>query len=247
MRVAVYMDSEAESAAVCRALRLWADMVCLSAEISPWSPGQEPLPPDVSALFWDMDGAVPLPLPELTGEGRRRLFLCASDARAAIDSYTLHPTGFLQKPVRMNALRRTMDRCVGAWWNDLVRLEVLCGGLRHQIPLSNLLWVESCRHGSLLHTRGEQFQTREPLRNLEDRLSGGMFLRCQRSFLVNLYHVCGVSQDAITLSNGDRVPVGRRCRAAVLESCGHLRELWGSVLSPKPAQETEDRLSRLLR
>lgn len=241
MRAAVYMGSEAESAAVCRALRLWAGMVCLSAEISPWSPGQESLPPDVSALFWDMDGAVPLPPPELTGEGGRRLFLCASDARAAIDSYALHPAGFLQKPVRMNALQRTLDRCVGAWWNDLVRLEVLCGGLRQQIPLSNLLWVESSQHGSLLHTRGEQFQTREPLRNLEDRLSGGMFLRCQRSFLVNLYHVRSVGQDTITLSNGDRVPVGRRCRAAVLESCGNLRELWGSALSLGAAQGAEGR------
>ncbi len=238
MRAAVHMSSEAESAALCRALRLWAEMVCLRAEVLPWDPGQGELPGDLSALFWDMDGAPALPPGYPRGaDGQPLLFLCASDSRAAIESYALHPAGFFKKPVRMADLRQTLSRCIGAWWDDLERVEVLCGGLRRQIPLYDLLWVESSQHGSLLHTSWEQIQTREPLRDLEARLPEKSFLRCQRSFLVSLYHTRDISQTSIGLSNGDQVPVGRRARASVLEACRELQQLWGGALLPGGLRE----------
>ncbi len=231
MRAAVCMSGGRESAALCRAIRLWSDMTCVRGEAFPWSPERGPLPDDVSVLFWDMDGASAPPPERFDGPGRF-LFLCASASQTAIESYALHPAGLFKKPIRMDALRQALDRCVGAWWNDLEQMEVLCGGLRRQIPLYGLLWVESCQHGSLLHTSWERIQTREPLRDLAARLPAGAFLRCQRSFLINLYHVREVSQDSVVLSSGDRIPVGRRVRAGVLESCRDALRLWDDVLPP---------------
>ena len=236
MRAAVCMSGGRESAALCQALRQWSGMACIQGEAFPWSPEQGPLPDDVSVLFWDMDGA-PVPPEGLAGGPGRLLFLCASASQTAIESYALHPAGFFKKPIRLDVLRQALDRCVGAWWGDLEQLEVLCGGVRRQIPLYGLLWVESCQHGSLLHTSWERIQTREPLRDLAARLPGRVFLRCQRGFLINLYHARGVSQDSVVLSSGDRIPVGRRVRTEVLESCRDALRLWNGDL---PTEERDD-------
>ena len=44
---------------------------------------------------------------------------------------------------------------------------------------------------------------------MESLLSGLGFLRCHRSFLVNMKHVVGLRDPFITLSNGFTVPVSR--------------------------------------
>ena len=57
-----------------------------------------------------------------------------------------------------------------------------------------------------------------PLSALEELLPPGIFVRCQRSFLVNLCHAAQAAGGELILSDGTRLPLGRKVRDRVIEA-----------------------------
>ena len=109
-----------------------------------------------------------------------------------------------------------MNRCAGLWYDALQRLEVLNGRDKFPLPIHDLVWAEGVRRGCLLHTVRQPVTTREPLYRLEEALPGSVFLRCQRSFLVNVTYVRQIAGSCLVLQDGTEVSLGRKNRAGVL-------------------------------
>ena len=61
---------------------------------------------------------------------------------------------------------------------------------------------------------------------LEGRLPRGLFLRCQRSFLVNLRHVRRLDSEGLCMSDGAVVPLSRSSRSEVAEAYRQFCLLW---------------------
>lgn len=213
MRFLVHMDRPDSYAAMVQVLSIWTELTCAHIEISPWEL-EQPLEPSI--LFWDLDAQDGQLLPPPI-QGPHALFLCSSTPQAAISSYALHPTGFLHKPVKISALQEALGRCTDLWWGSLDRLEVLSDRLRFSLPLCNLVWAEGARRGCLLHSSQECIANRETLSTLEEHLPRRLFLRAQRSFLVNLYHVRSLDSDGLHMSDGAVIPLGRTSRKACLD------------------------------
>ena len=174
MHFTVYMENPAERAALFRMLEIWRDLTCSCVEFSSWDPEERPEPGGI--LFWDLDGR----LPPASIDGAYALFLCSSSSSAAIASYSLHPAGFLRKPIGMEKLWAALHRCIKLWWDSLERLEITSDRCRVRLPLCDLVWAESTRRGSLVHSTQGPIATRETLTALEERLPKELFLRCQR-------------------------------------------------------------------
>ena len=97
----VQMHDPVEQARLCRLLQAWKALYCASVELVEGAPDEDVGP---SVLFWDLDGG--LPPPRFYPGKEQVLFVCSSDAQAAIRSYLFHPNGFLQKPVSMEQLEK---------------------------------------------------------------------------------------------------------------------------------------------
>ena len=78
--------------------------------------------------------------------------------------------------------------------------------------------MEGARRGCIIHTSHQVIASREPLYRLEQQLPGSIFMRCQRSFVINLIHVREAVGNSLLLSNGTEVPISRGSKAAVLDS-----------------------------
>lgn len=229
--ILVCMRDPAERAALCRTLRIWSEYVLVRLQIAAWMPGDGPIPA-AAAVFWDLDGGSALPTPELIGERRTRaLVVCSSNHRKAVGCYSIRPrpAAFLKKPIRLDSLWRTMDRCAESWWDSLERLDLLCDGARQHIPLYDLLWAESDNRGYLIRTRQDVLRIRRPLRELERALPAHIFLRCHRSFIVNLCHIRGIDGNCLLMSDGSELPLGRGSREAVTGAYDSLCRLQGST------------------
>lgn len=227
----IRMSTPGENRLVEDAVLCWAGLVRVPLKVCVLNPGEDP-PEDSRLLLWDLDGGGMPPEEFLKGTGSGQLLvLCASGTGKAIDSYAMHPAGFFKKPIRLGDLRRVLDKAVALWRDELERVDVLCGRFKRSVPLYDLLWAESSQHGTLLHTRCESIQTRETLRDFDARLPEGVFLRCQRSFLVNLYHVGEMDSVCVRLDDGSEIPVGRRLRDDVQSACRELFKTWQDVIS----------------
>ena len=209
----VYMDDVEERSALCQKLQTWMELSCASlpVQIVHDTPQERPF-----ILFWDLDSH--LSPPNLASDWDCALFLCSSDPQKAIDSYLFHPTGFLQKPISMDKLWNALLRCAPLWWTSLERLEVMSARVRMQLPYYHLIWAEGTRRGCLLHTTCQSISTREPLYQLEQRLPETVFLRCQRSFVINLCHVHQVTNSSVILSDGTELSLGRGNKSDLLNT-----------------------------
>ena len=130
MHFTVYMEDPAERAALFRMLEIWRDLTCSCVEFSSWDPEERPEPGGI--LFWDLDGR----LPPASIDGAYALFLCSSSSSAAIASYSLHPAGFLRKPIGMEKLWAALHRCIKLWWDSLERLEITSDRCRVRLAVS---------------------------------------------------------------------------------------------------------------
>ena len=103
MHIFVHFPNPIERADLCRTIRTWMELSCVSINIVTTETaniGQAPM-----IVFWDLDSpASPPTLPESSCA----LFLCSRDPQRAIDSYSFHPTGFLTKPISVNKLWEAM-------------------------------------------------------------------------------------------------------------------------------------------
>lgn len=229
MDIVVCINDPSERAALCRTLQIWSDYVLVRLQVVSWMPGEGPLPA-VAAVFWDLDGGLPPPTPDIIGEQEARaLVACSSNHRKAVCCYSIrpHPAAFLKKPIRLESLWRTMDRCAESWWDSLERLDLMCNGAQQHIPLYDLLWAESDNRGYLIRTRQDVLHIRKPLQELERALPKHVFLRCHRSFIVNLCHIRGIDKDCLLMSDGSELPLGRNGRDVVTDAYERLRRLQG--------------------
>lgn len=79
-----------------------------------------------------------------------------------------------------------------------------------QLSARDILYLESEHHEIRLHLEGDVFLIKETLSQCEERLRGRGFVRIERSFLVNMYHIRCLRREDVLLDNGECLYVSRR-------------------------------------
>lgn len=160
------------------------------------------------------------------------VFVTADDARA-VEAFDLRAVDYLLKPVRLERLRRTIDRLVdyagqagqagqpGQADADEV-LTVTVGQAVRFVRRSDVRWVQAQGDYSRLHTdEGSGHLVRVPISELEQRWSAAGFVRVHRSYLVQASSVSEVRLSGAepSVSVGlVALPVSRRLVPSVREA-----------------------------
>lgn len=104
--------------------------------------------------------------------------------------------------------------------NEPTRLYVISNRTRLEIPFSEIHFIEVFDWKCIIHCNaGVQHETNIPLKDIQNRLPARQFIRCNRSFLVNLDHVSAVEKDALITDGGASVPISIRSRTEVRRIC----------------------------
>ena len=217
-------------------LEAWRAFICVEAELRTYEHWQD-LPTEAQGgqdlLFLDADDMdMPQELQYL--EGARAaygaLFVCSRDSQKAIALYRLRPTAFLGKPLSAAALDKAMSRCIPIWQTDLQSLELTENRSRTKIPMCDILWAEAQGRGCMLHCLCRDFQVGESMNELTAQLPGDIFIRCQRSYLVNLHHVKDADGKFVYMTNGEMISIGRSTRPEVLSAVEQYRKRWNQQM-----------------
>lgn len=70
-------------------------------------------------------------------------------------------------------------------------------------------------HHCQIHTLRQTVVTRRGLDDLEAVINSGDFLRCHRSFLVNMNHIQGMEDSDFRMSDGALVPISAANRVSL--------------------------------
>lgn len=129
------------------------------------------------------------------------------DVFAALGMPYFHTVRYFELEQDLRAALRKLERIRVSSWE---RIGFTRNGQAILIPAREIVYLESARHEIRLHLGEEVFLVKETLSQCEEKLRGRGFVRIDRSFLVNMYHIRCLERENMLLDNGERLYVSRR-------------------------------------
>jgi DNA-binding LytR/AlgR family response regulator len=90
------------------------------------------------------------------------------------------------------------------------KLLIEVNGKNVMISTKDIYYFEVFDHNVRARTRNNIYDYRESLKNIEDMLSGGNFVRPHNSYLVNLEHVVSTTQSEFIMKDGRVISISRK-------------------------------------
>ena len=190
--------------------------------------------PEVSGL--DVAASLPAPAPLV-------VFVTAYD-EYALQAFDANAIDYLLKPYDEARLQRALDRArerlgarqavVSATAHaaapalgglPVQQLLITERGTTRVVPIAEIQWIETADNYVILHTATAQPLLRQTLASLLERLGDG-FLRCHRRAAVRLDWIASITttdkgDGEVLLRGGQRAPLSRQHRAAILHALAH--------------------------
>ncbi len=135
------------------------------------------------------------------------------------EGYDVSALHYLLKPVSVDKLREVLDRAYQTVCeNRAPETAIFRSGTESlRFPLSQLEYIAALGHSTVLSAGGRTYDLSVSISEVEKTLGDG-FLRCHRSYIVNLRYVRAVSGDRLTLDDGTKIPVARSMKKTVAEA-----------------------------
>ena len=119
-------------------------------------------------------------------------------AQMAIRGYEVQALDFVVKPVNYYSFAMKMSNAIHILHNRRSRnMRLTTSGGMQKISTDELCYVEVNGHYLYYHTKDEVFRQKASMKQIEDRLEGLSFKRCNNCYLVNLKYVSCVNRDDI--------------------------------------------------
>jgi DNA-binding LytR/AlgR family response regulator len=135
----------------------------------------------------------------------------------AIRGYQVDAMSYVLKPVPYFAFSQEIKRSVARLRrrsSDYLLLTVDGGLVR--VPTDDIVFLESAKHRTTVHTVDGRYSVVGPLKSLESELEGKSFFRSNSGYLVNLRHVLGVQGSSSLMVGGHDLLISRSRKKAFL-------------------------------
>ncbi len=226
MRIAICEDEEAQQKLLNNCLVEWAERNKIMLEAKAY-------PNSESLLFaWEDDRDYDLLILDIEMGGLSGMEL-AAHLRSQGDSvpilfitgyeqymplgYEVSALHYLLKPFEKEKLFSVLDRLKEKKPEDRLLFQTENGSI--SLPLSRIWYVEARAHRCVLYTEAEEYLLSSSIGEIEAYLRNYReFIRCHRSYLVNMRHIGAIAQAELFLDDRRRLPLSRTAVKKVNEA-----------------------------
>lgn len=142
---------------------------------------------------------------------KRTAMVFISDSREfALDGYSVRAFAYLLKPLDKAKLFEVLDKLtVQSLTKTEETVDVKLDGITIGLPTNKIVFVESNDKKLTFHlTDGNNMETKAKLDEYAVKLGGNVnFLRCHKSYLINMDYVASIKGNLFTLKTGESVPI----------------------------------------
>ena len=129
----------------------------------------------------------------------------------ALDAFDVAAAHYLTKPVTAEKITSALDRCREMMQKRSSFIPVRAGRLVRKIYLHNLTYVDVYNNVCTFHLDHAPLGARMTMTEAEERIAATPaahgFLRCHRSYLVNMARVERLEEDCFVMDTGERVQI----------------------------------------
>lgn len=139
--------------------------------------------------------------------GNAAIVFTSFSQRYYADAFAVGAVHYLVKPLKEQDVSEGLDRCLHQVGEVERYIEVIINRQTHRIPCPELIWVESRDKVCELHLKSGNFRTYLRLDVLEQKLDDPRFLRCHRSFMVNMDYITTVENGFFYMTDQSKIPI----------------------------------------
>lgn len=228
MNIAICEDNAADTKIICGYLQEHFNKNGFIGDIHTFTSGEAMLAAFSSGVLFDavfldiymggMSGIETAKKMRETDPGFALIYITASDDYAR-QAYSLRACAYVSKPIHEEEMDIAFAQCREIFLKSARFIEVLSERQTIRIPLVNILYVEVFNRDAVFHLTAGIVKTSLPLDEAERKL-GSPFLRCHRSYLINMNFVDRLCEQDILMKNGDSIPMRRRGRSEIRGTYG---------------------------
>lgn len=162
------------------------------------------------------------------GGYRGALVLCSDSSDYAIKGYEVEADAYLVKPYSNQELGQTMNRMVRKYSLCPNAITLMVNHVKRRLAAEEIVYAETADHSIVIHLTNGKLRLRLPLSELENILAPQeAFLRCHRSYLVNMDYISGVDPNFFYMENGEKILISVRNSARLRKQVSTYR--WKQV------------------
>lgn len=136
------------------------------------------------------------------------IIFISSTAEFALEGYSVNALRYLQKPIDIEKLREAlMEAHQNSEDGEALKFQV--ADRFYKISFSDIEYLESCGRDTDIVTKDERISVHMKFSDMEKKLPADMFLRCHRSYIINLAQVKDLARYRFLTKNGVEIPVSQ--------------------------------------
>lgn len=228
MQIAICEDNAADRARLHTLLQEWLRQEQMDAQISLYGGGEALLaawsPGAFQIIFMDiyLDGSrqdgIETAKAIRKGDADCIIILTTTSTAHGLAGFAVNATHYLLKPVEYGGLFEALQRCRPLLEEHARYIDITENRLPLRILWRDIAYIEVYGNNSVIHADSREIKVYATLEGLLEQLGSPPFLRCHRSYAVNLRWVERLQEQEFLLCGGQTVPIGRVYRAGVRQA-----------------------------
>jgi len=221
MKIAVCEDNAEDRALICNYIQDYMTRHSYCAEVIPFADGEALLKAFPSECFKLL--FLDIYLPGMSGIDTARkiremdqhckLMFITSSPDFMAESFTVQTSDYVVKPIKRENMDRTMTVFYDALEKSSRKIEVPVGrGGNVGIAVSKIEYIEAFGKLTVFSMHDSVVEAQLAISEVEELLGNEPFLRCHRSYIINMNHVKDIYDDYFQMKNGGTVPLPTRNR-----------------------------------
>ena len=142
-------------------------------------------------------------------DNRVEIIFITSFAEYALEGYEVKAYRYLLKPVKYDDLKVSLINCLSDI--NLIKRSIVIreGDTSIKLSLKDIMYIEVQRNDIIIHTLDKVYTTKGTMNNFENEINNDVFIRCHKSYLLNLEYIKSIKRYSAILSNEEEVPLSR--------------------------------------
>jgi len=169
------------------------------------------IPFDIAFLDIQMKNMTGIELAECIRKTDKNMMIVfvTSFSQYVLKGYDVNALHYLIKPLSQSKLLPILDKAYTIWHSRRSAVILVSNGNgQMKLPFDDIYCVSMLSHTASIQTEKDTYELRKTAKELSDLLPT-YFVRCHRSYIINLFKVDCVYKSSLLLSNGKSLPISR--------------------------------------
>lgn len=237
MNLAICDDNDKDREHIRELLLRYLKQHDITARIYTFSSGEEFLISSgitFDAVFMDifMVSVNGLETAKLYPDKKCRFIFTTTSPDFALNAFSVNVVHYLLKPVTYEGVAEAMQRCFPSLSAPGPVIHIKQKRLTVPIYQNEIIRVEVFGNNLVIHTNQKDIEVRMPLKTFYEQLDSSIFMRPQRSHIINMSYIEEIAADSIRLPNDVVIYVSR-------EQMADIRKKYEIFLFNKIREENE--------